>query len=357
MMQHPIHRPGRKKDVMHWTRLAFCELGICLLLASTLPAMGLAEDAADKKVGAEKCGECHKKEFKAWNVTKHSQILSDAEDEETIKQSEEIPERLGIDDIEVAAECSNCHFTYFYDEDGDEQLTSVDCESCHGYAREWVDIHSDYGVKNGSPIEDAEDEDPAHREARWKESTREGMLRPSNIYGVASNCLNCHKGPSERVVNIGGHTPGSKFELVSWLQGEVRHNFHRTNQASNAELSRDRKRQLYVLGRALDLEYSLRGLSSASADGPYFQAMKERVNGSKQQLEAVSNVLSLPELTQMLGALAGANLKPNQKAQLSAIANQIGQIAEKFARKHDGSQLAAVDTLIPQNAVGTTFDE
>ena len=34
--------------------------------------------------------------------------------------------------------------------------------------------------------------------------------------------------PEERLVNVGGHTAGSAFELVSWSQGEVRHNLQKS---------------------------------------------------------------------------------------------------------------------------------
>ena len=63
---------------------------------------------------------------------------------------------------------------------------------------------------------------------------------PEQIVLVTRNCLNCHTGPGERVVNEGGHQPGSDFELVSRLRGEVRHNFHRTNQGANAEITPER---------------------------------------------------------------------------------------------------------------------
>ena len=328
--------------------------GLGLGVLGPLPALA---DVADQKVGAERCGECHTKEFKAWDQSTHSQLLTDSDDDEVLEQSEAIPEKLGIDDIEEAEECSSCHFTYYYDADGDEQLTSVDCESCHGHAKEWVGIHSDLGEKDGQAIEKPEDEDPAHAKQRWAMAVDKGMLRPSNIYAVASNCLQCHRGPSERVVNEGGHTPGSEFELVSWLGGEVRHNFHRTGQGANGELTPERKRQLFVVGQALDIESSLRGLASAVEDGTYATAMKARIERAAGQLEGAAGKVSVAELGEILAIVKAASLKPNNSGPLEQAASKVGAATQKLAASQDGSGLAMLDGLIPGKAIGTSYGD
>ena len=154
-MIRSIARGRRVSGVAKWS---------ALVLLWTPGFGGLA--AADDRIGPERCGECHKKEFKAWNASTHSMLLSDSEDEEVLVKSEEIPDRLGIDDIESDAACVGCHFSYYRDEEGEEQLTSIDCESCHGAAAGWVDVHSDYGTRDGAQIERGEDENPTHRAAR-----------------------------------------------------------------------------------------------------------------------------------------------------------------------------------------------
>ena len=310
--------------------------------------------AGHEKVGAERCGECHKKEFRSWNATSHASLLTDSEDDEVVEKAEEIPERLEIDDIEEDAACRGCHFSHYTDFEGDEQVTSVECESCHGAGADWVDVHSDYGSKDGQEIEKAADEDPAHREQRIKTSKQNGMLAPDEVVLVTRNCLGCHTGPDERTVNIGGHTPGSAdFELVSWLSGEVRHNFHRTNQGANAEISTNRRRQLYVIGRALELEYALRGLSGSTQDGTYLEAMKKRVGSAKANLQEISAATSLPEVKTMLSAAAGVSLAPNNQAQALAAADRIHQAARDFAAAHDGSKLGALDAQIPSGKKGS----
>ncbi len=282
-------------------------------------------------------------------------LLSDSEDEEVLVKSEEIPDRLGIDDIETDAACVGCHFSYYRDEEGEEQLTSIDCESCHGAAAGWVDVHSAYGTRDGAQIERAEDELPAHRATRRAKAKAKGMRHPDDIVSVTRNCLGCHTGPGEKIVNVGGHSPGSEFELVSWLDGEVRHNFHRTNQGGNDEIAIERKRQLYVTGRALDLEYAFRGLAKATQDGPYLQAMTRRTAEAKGHLKAVASRVSLPELEEMNAAADGVALEANNRANAEAAADRVHAAAIAFANAHDGSGLEAIDSLIPKQRKGSVY--
>ncbi len=63
----------------------------------------VAVGAEEARVGPERCGECHKLEFRAWDRSHHALLLSDSESEEVLEKSEEIPSLLGIDDIETDA--------------------------------------------------------------------------------------------------------------------------------------------------------------------------------------------------------------------------------------------------------------
>jgi hypothetical protein len=325
-----------------------------LLVIAIFPMTAWGEPDPNR-VGAEECGQCHKKEFKAWNRSTHSVVLSDRDDDEVIEKSEEYAEALGIDDIEAAPECSSCHFTYFFDEDDDEQVTGVDCESCHGVGKQWMDIHSDYGSVGGAPIENPEDEDPLHREQRWAQSEAAGMLRPGNIAAVTSNCLDCHTGPGDRIVNEGGHTAGSDFDLPRWLAGEVRHNFHRTNQGQNAEITAERRRQLYVLGRALQLQYALVGLSSSTEGTPYNSAMQGRAREAITALEAIESAAPTAEIASIVTIGKSTPLVSSDATATESAAEKIADQAAQFGANHDGSALSAIDPLIPSGARGQAF--
>jgi hypothetical protein len=327
---------------------------LALVSASWLIGVGEAR-AGDPRVGSERCAECHKLEFKAWNASTHSILLSDSDDPKTLEKLDAIANRLGVDDIETDPKCAGCHFAYYMDEDDIEQVTSVDCESCHGAASRWVDVHSDYGSKGGAQIEQAEEEDPAHRAKRIKDAKAAGWLRPDQIVLVTQNCLQCHTGPGEEIVNVGEHPPGSDFELVSRLGGEVRHNFHRTNQGANAATTPERARQLYVVGRALELEYALRGIAESKQQGAYLDAMTKRVNDALGHLRAIAAKAASPELEAIIQAGAGVALKANNGAQANAAADRIQASASKFSDQHDGSDLGAIDSLIPKETKGVAF--
>lgn len=345
----------RVHETTTWGRLA-AAAGALLLLVLAPGAARAQGHVHPDKVGAERCGECHKKEFKAWDRSTHSVVLSDRDDPSVIEKSEEYAEKLGIFYIDEEDACASCHFTWFPDAEGEPQVTAVDCESCHGAARQWVDVHSDYGqAADGSAIDDPAQEDPAHRAMRIQKSDAAGMRRPGEIVDVTRNCLNCHTGPGEKIVNVAGHTPGSDFELVTWLSGEVRHNFHRTKQGANAELTPDRKRQLYVVGRALDLEYALRGLATAKSDGAYSRAMAERAQKAIGHLETIQARQSIDEVGVVLTAAKDLQLTANNTAPLVAAADSIQAAVQQFASQHDGSRLVALDSLIPKGAVATPF--
>lgn len=167
--------------------------------------------------------------------------------------------------------------------------------------------------------------------------------------------FNSHTVPNEELVNTGGHTAGSAFELVSWAQGEVRHNFLLSNGTENREASKDlnpsnHKRILYVTGRMLDLEYSLRAAAKSTQAGPYADAMKQRTLAAIDKLKEIqsrSQVLA-PIIGEMLDAAGTASLQPNNQAELMAAADKVKTAAKKFlAASQDGSQLAALDPLIP----------
>src|SRR5206468_4857753 len=106
----------------------------------------------------------------------------------------------------------------------------ISCESCHGAAADWNLAHSNK-------------DDPD----RLKKAEKLGMIRPTNFYRVAANCFQCHTVPEEKLVNVGGHKAGSEIELVTWTQGEVRHNLQRSNGKKNEEAPPERRRMLYIV--------------------------------------------------------------------------------------------------------------
>ena len=247
------------------------------------------------------------------------------------KKAKKISTKGGIKRTHNEPLCQPCHFTVQEVKGEPRAITGISCESCHGAAKDWVEVHSAEGVDHEKRMADAE---------------AKGMLRPSRVYQVAQNCFQCHTVPEENLVNTGGHAVGSDFELVAWSQGEVRHNLLYTEGKENKEASPELKRVLYVTGRLLDLEFSLRALAKATADGVYAQAMAARVTNAKTKLGEIKAKSPIPDVDAALKAVAGAELKPANAAALTAAADQVSASGKKFA-ENDGSKLAAIDALVP----------
>ena len=182
------------------------------------------------------------------------------------------------------------------------------------------------------------------------------MIRPAHLYKLASNCYQCHTVPNEKLVNVGGHTAGSDFELVAWSQGEVRHNFARSaNNKDNVESTLERKRIMFVTGHAIDLEYSLRGVAKGTQKARYAVNMAKRVKKAIANLEAIQKKLHLAEVQAIIKAGNSASLKLNNEAELTKAAEMVAAATRKFLSTHDGKNLAAIDSLLPSKYKGKAY--
>ena len=275
------------------TRIAALAASVLLFAAGSTwpqpPAGGAAHldlraalaATAERIVLPERCGECHAAEFEVWETTAHAAGFDTLHRRDRAK---EIYRLLGLRLIkrgtdEATPACLSCHYTPVLRRGELRAGAGVTCESCHGAARDWVSTHNDYGVAEADFQRAARLETPEHRTQRIADSRAAGMRRPSDLYDVAANCFGCHTVPNEDLVNRGGHSTGSDFEIVAWSD-RIRHNFLESYKTAdgrtNAERPREWKRKMYVVGRALDLEYAVRGLAAATRrDELYFLAMSD----------------------------------------------------------------------------------
>jgi Cytochrome c554 and c-prime len=328
------------------------------------------------------CVNCHENEFAAWQDTTHNHSLA-------------MPQRaLGRDlkralrirgSLQRSPLCQNCHFTVLV-ADGQEQTKyGVSCESCHGAGRQgntaqsadegnWVFLHQD---QDRWPTAD-----PEARETRMRAAIDAGHIRPAQLYDLASNCFQCHVLAKdleedgitlERLVNTttraGEHhapsTPG--FELVAFSQGEVRHNFRversdppgqrvdLTNPAS------DFLRALYIVGKMLDVEFSLRALANATdGEGRFFLGLKARLegdDGALAKLAEIKDALGDHEVAghieTLLAAVDMTQVQPNNREALLAMAEQVQEVARYWNGRRPlalielDETLSAVDPLLP----------
>jgi hypothetical protein len=251
---------------------------------------------------------------------------------------------MGVKRLKAESLCTNCHFTMQADGGKEKAIAGNSCESCHGPAKEWYKVHSGFsGKKEGQETE-------AEIAARWEKAEAAGMIRPKMTYTLAKNCFSCHLVPNEELVNVGGHTPGSAFELVSWSQGEVRHNTWYNKGKANPEASIERKRMLFLVGRIVELETALIGVSKATEKKDYALKMAKRANNAGKVIASLAKLLpEAPELLEIQEIAGGAKLKLNNEAQLVEAAGKISVLGLQFADKYDGTQFGAVDKYIPKS--------
>ena len=300
-------------------------------------------DPANVK-GPSACGECHENSVKAWRGSHHYGTFKSMPRSE---KAREFADKLGIKRVKSESDCLSCHFTSALADGKVDAIGGITCESCHGAGNEWIEVHSDFGGKDVT----AATETAEHKKQRWEKAEAAGMIRPSNLYALAENCYQCHTVPNEKLVNTGGHPAGSNFELVGWSQGEVRHNLWYNDGASNEEASQNRRRLLFVVGQGLDLEYALRGVAKATAKDTYAVQMAKRAKRAALSIKALVDAgVSVPEVKELLKIAGSAKVSLNNEAPLLAAADQVSAQTKMLAKKYDGSELAAVDALLPKPA-------
>ena len=175
------------------------------------------------------------------------------------------------------------------------------------------------------------------------------MIRKDDVYGVAKNCYSCHVVPNEELVNVGGHPAGSPFELVSWSQGQVRHNvWYNDGKAKYVIASTKRRRIMYLIGLTVELETALRAIAVATKFKDYAIRMAHRADKArKAMLAAAKRLPNIPELGSIVEHAHAAGLKLNNKKALMDAADKVAATGKALAASYDGAKLAALDPLIP----------
>jgi hypothetical protein len=309
-----------------------------------LTVAGFATDgavAADpaKIVGPNACAECHKRETEAWKVTHHFKTFRAMPRK---AEANDIADRMGVRRIKSDSLCVGCHFTVQKKDNKDQLVAGVSCESCHGAGQDWIKVHSGFSGKT------ILFESAAEEKARWKLADSKGMIRPSSVYQLTKNCYGCHVVPREDLVNKGGHKAGSAFEMVTWSQGEVRHNTWYNHGKANVPASAARMRMLYLVGLGVELETALRAVAKATARKAYAFEMAKRVDRARKQLDvAAKAVPGVPEIAELVKFSYSAGLKLNNEGRLTAAADGVSKLLESMTGKYDGSTMAGLDGLIP----------
>lgn len=308
------------------------------------PAASAQNDRCDpnKVVSAENCARCHINETAVWKQTPHFRTFDELG---RSAEAQLISQKLGIRSVKRSDLCVNCHFTCQTDGEKVKPIAGISCESCHGAAADWINIHNQYLSSSGTK----ESETEPQRLLRLVNSSEKGMYNTRNLYQIASNCLNCHTIPNESLVNVGGHKAASDdFEFVRWSQGSLRHNFLRTGGAANAVTPIEQLRMMYVVGLIADLEYSTRATAKATEKSTFGVTAANRAAKVAMQVYELQQKIGDPNLQIALEAFASAELRINNGSALNEIADRIRAAGERFCSESNVSNLLAIDAYLPK---------
>jgi hypothetical protein len=309
---------------------------------------------ASKVKGAESCRKCHQPEYTAWTQSTHFR------NHERISSSagQKYAKAYGGTDA-----CMTCHSTPHTSEAQFSGAVGVSCESCHtaaGGDEGWFDLHSNYGAEGIK----RQDEDADHLAERILACEKSGMIRAGDLYALARNCYSCHIVADEKLL-ASGHKPGhGDFDLIPWLQGEVRHNFQ-VDQKTNAKspsLLKDRdgigtdqrKRVMLVVGKMVELEICLRNLAAIDAGN-----LKEGYAGRRGWAgrakdayefltEEIAPVVENAPVTAAVAAVDGLPLGRKFQDQAAAVpaADKLEMAARLLIAEQAEADLAGLDKLV-----------
>lgn len=295
------------------------------------------------------CAQCHERSVEAWSNSAHKSTYDELHLRD---RAREILTKMGGDrSVRKYRTCAQCHYTQVVRE-GDSKpkaVMGVSCQRCHGPALDWADIHQD--IKQYPDLHE-----------RLDMSHVRGLRSRASFYDMAHTCYKCHTVPKEKLVNIGGHHAGSEgYELVEWMYGEVRHNFlQMPERGINREPGIEKRRVVYVLGQALEIEFGLRRLAVATREGPFLDAIEARLQSSYSRLKALQ--LGLPEIDGILAEVPGnegAGVRPDRRkrAQRRKAAERVCQLARAFEEKQGvyANRLVKVDPFLPVTYHGDVF--
>lgn len=242
-------------------------------------------------VGPDVCAQCHVAEHEVWAESAHFASFR------TLPRHPDVGQYLeaigGERNIRRDPTCMTCHFTAVSTRGAPRPVAGPGCESCHGAASEWIDIHNDFG---GAGVT-AANETPAHREQRRAAARDAGMIWSFMHYDIAANCMECHGLANERIdgevlaaLHGAGHPVNQEFELVRYSQGSVRHRFYPPDPTVNAELSAAGRARMYVLGQAAQFASASQALAASAPDGVYRDAQQLRRTAAHDALTAISDI-------------------------------------------------------------------
>ena len=291
-------------------------------------------------LGYENCRKCHQLQVDKLVTTVH---FKSYETTHRSAQSRKICQQLGIRSIKRSERCIRCHYTPEISRRGVKAQSGISCESCHGPSKNWIKGHNDYG----GLLVTKRRESAEHKQFRISSSIEKGMRHPSNLYLLAKSCYECHLVNDAELVDTTDHPPISTgFDMVSWSQGSMRHNFLRTDNKHNAESTPERLRVMYVVDLMAKIEATLRASATSPANSNHHQFLIQQYESTAKQLFQVSQLVSNVGISGVINQLK--NTPPDASSdQKIAAAKQVAQLAFKFGKNEKAHSLEAIQSLLP----------
>ncbi len=183
-------------------------------------------------------------EFIIWQSDRYRNMHAKAFHKLQTKEAGFIARKLGIGPAFEAPECLSCHADLVSPERHGERFQlsdGVNCESCHGAAGQYIDLHTDPDNK----LEDL---------------VSYGLYPSWNPEARARLCLSCHLGDAERIINhriLGAGHPRLSFELDTFTFLQPHHVIDQDCVARKGQVDFVRD---WALGQALSAMQSLNWL-------------------------------------------------------------------------------------------------
>jgi len=307
----------RLKCIESITNQRFASVFVSFLTAIFLFASTYDLSAEPFKVGPKKCQECHKAEAKVWSGTKHAKSFKKVHKN---KKAKKIVKAVGGKRMKKTALCASCHYTVAQKSASAKPklVTGPSCESCHGPASDWLNIHNKKGPKAD----------------KMKAASAKGMIWPSQLYDVAANCNSCHglaraslSGKNIKAMLDAGHPMNADFELVKYSQGSVRHRFYPPKVTENQVMSPAEMARMFVIGQAANLVSASAAISKSSHAG-YKAAQEKKIATATAILKSVSG--QVPEA----GTIVSSPTAENGRALAAAVASKdlSGAVSSKLPK-------------------------
>ncbi len=271
--------------------------GILVAGALALTAIAAGPAVAADKLGPKKCQECHRAEYGVWEGTQHFATLRSAHKNKAAKAI--VAASGGNKSMRRNETCANCHYSII----GGKPAAGPSCESCHGAASDWLNLHNDLG--GAKPGEESAD----HKTKRLAAAAKAGMINSSMLYDIAENCNGCHTMQNVDPATAGtlidaGHPINGEYELVKYSQGQVRHRFYPPDVSNNKQMTKAEMANMFLTGHAVGLVFATKG-AAASNNAKYKGEMEKRIAAATKALNAVKG--SVPSAGKLVSSPTEAN--------------------------------------------------